>query len=54
MRQVIHEEALAELRAAALQYADHSPAIALRFIEAVTDALARTVYSETRPRSCTP
>ena len=41
MRLVIHEDALAELRAAALRYAEQSPALALQFIESVRDALGR-------------
>lgn len=41
MRLVIHEDALAELRAAALRYADQNPALALQFVESVRDALGR-------------
>jgi plasmid stabilization system protein ParE len=41
MRLVIRDDALAEVRAAALRYADQSPALALQFIDAVKDALQR-------------
>jgi plasmid stabilization system protein ParE len=45
MRFRFHPEARAEFGAAALRYADESPALALRFIDAVYDAVRRIVDS---------
>ncbi|MEO8064520.1 MAG: type II toxin-antitoxin system RelE/ParE family toxin [Pseudomonadota bacterium] len=39
MRLEFHEEALAEYQAAALRYAEHTPELAIRFVEAVEQAL---------------
>jgi plasmid stabilization system protein ParE len=50
MRLVLHEEALAEYRAAALRYANRSPVLALRFIDAVEQTLWSIVESPTSGR----
>jgi toxin ParE1/3/4 len=42
-----HEDALAEFRAAAIRYARRNPALAIRFIESVEDAIRRIVDTPT-------
>jgi toxin ParE1/3/4 len=43
MRWELHPEALTEYHEAALYYAQRDPALALRFVEAVEDAISRIV-----------
>ncbi|MBI4519183.1 MAG: type II toxin-antitoxin system RelE/ParE family toxin [Deltaproteobacteria bacterium] len=50
MRYEFHPEALEEYDAAALWYAEREPALALRFIEAVEDAIGRILEAPTRWR----
>lgn len=47
MTVAFHEDALAEFRAAAIRYARRNPALAIRFIESVEDAIRRIVESPT-------
>ncbi|HVO26053.1 MAG TPA: type II toxin-antitoxin system RelE/ParE family toxin [Candidatus Margulisiibacteriota bacterium] len=51
MRYEFHPEALAEYEAAALYYAERDPAVALRFVAAVEDAIDRILDSPTRWRA---
>ena len=48
MRYEFHPEALEEYDEAALWYAEREPALALRFIEAVEDAIGRILEAPTR------
>ena len=50
MRYEFHPEALEEYDAAALWYAEREPALALRFIDAVEDAIGRILEAPTRWR----
>jgi len=50
MRYEFHPEALEEYDEAALWYAEREPALALRFIEAVEDAIGRILEAPTRWR----
>ena len=50
MRYEFHPEALAEYEAAALYYAERDPAVGLRFVAAVEDAIDRILDSPTRWR----
>jgi plasmid stabilization system protein ParE len=50
MRYEFHPEALDEYREATLYYADRNPALALRFVEAVEDAIRRIVEAPERWR----
>lgn len=50
MRWEFHPEALEEYREATLHYAERDPALALRFVEAVEDAIRRIVESPERWR----
>ncbi|MBI2883932.1 MAG: type II toxin-antitoxin system RelE/ParE family toxin [Candidatus Methylomirabilis oxyfera] len=50
MRWDFHPEALEEYREATLYYAARDPALALRFIEAVEDAIRRILESPERLR----
>jgi toxin ParE1/3/4 len=50
MRYEFHPEALAEYEAAALYYAQRDPAVGLRFVSAVEDAIDRILDSPTRWR----
>jgi toxin ParE1/3/4 len=50
MRYEFHPEALDEYREATLYYADRDPALALRFVEAVEDAIRRIVEAPERWR----
>ena len=47
MKVAFHEEALAEFREAALYYAKREPILAIRFIEAVEDAIRRITEAPT-------
>jgi plasmid stabilization system protein ParE len=48
MRYEFHPEALEVYDDAARRYAEHEPALALRFIEAVEDAIRRVLEAPTR------
>jgi len=50
MRYEFHPEALEEYDEAALWYGEREPALALRFIEAVEDAIRRILEAPTRWR----
>ena len=50
MRWEFHPEALEEYREATLYYVERDPALALRFVEAVEDAIRRIVESPERWR----
>ena len=50
MRYEFHPEARQEYDEAALRYAEREPALALRFVEAVEDAIRRVVEAPTRWR----
>jgi len=47
MNLAFHEEALAEIQGAALYYAKRDPALGLRFVEAVEDAIHRITEAPT-------
>ena len=47
MKVAFHEEALAEFREAALYYATREPILAIRFIEAIEDAIRRITEAPT-------
>jgi plasmid stabilization system protein ParE len=50
MKWDFHPEALEEYQEAALYYAERDPALALRFVEAVEDAIRRILESPERLR----
>ena len=50
MKWDFHPEALEEYRAAALYYAERDPALALKFLDAVEDAIRRILESPERYR----
>lgn len=50
MRHAFHPEALAEYEAAARYYAERDPALAMRFVAAIEDAIDRILDSPTRWR----
>ncbi len=50
MKHEFHPAALQEYEEATLYYAENDPALALRFVEAVEDAIQRIVETPTRWR----
>ena len=51
MRYEFHPEALEEYREAAVYYAERDPELALRFVEAIEEAIQRIIEAPSRWRS---